>query len=63
MNMKDFVSGAATGVVGDYILFNVVQALSSVTPEWGTYGWGLFAAFNVAVAFWLKHALTGSNGD
>ena len=58
MNIQEFVSGAFVGVVGDYVLYNVIQALSMATPEWGTYGWGFFVAFNASILYWLKRALS-----
>lgn len=58
MDIQEFVSGALIGVFGDFILYNVVQAFSKATPEWAPYGWGLFVAFNGAILYWLKHALS-----
>jgi uncharacterized membrane protein YeaQ/YmgE (transglycosylase-associated protein family) len=58
MDIQEFISGAFAGIVGDYVLYNVIQALSTATPEWAVYGWGLFVAFNGAIVLWLKHALT-----
>jgi hypothetical protein len=58
LNIKEFLTGAITGVLGDYVLFVIIQALAKTTPEWGTYGWGLFAAYNATIVLWLRHALT-----
>ena len=57
-NVRDFISGAFAGVVGDYVLYNVVDSFVKATPEWAVYGWGLFVAFNGAIVLWLKHALS-----
>jgi hypothetical protein len=57
LNIKAFLEGAVIGIFGDYILFVIIQSLAKTTPEWGTYGWGLFVAYNAAIVFWLRHAL------
>jgi hypothetical protein len=56
LNIKAFISGAFAGIVGDYVLFVMIQAFSKTTPEWGTYGWGLFAAYNAAILLWLRNS-------
>jgi hypothetical protein len=57
LNIISFIKGAFAGVVGDYVLFVMIDSFSKTTTEWGTYGWGLFVAYNAAILFWLRHAL------
>lgn len=57
MKILEFLSGALAGVIGDLVLHNIIQALSTATPQWATYGWGLFVAFNTAIVLWLRNAL------
>jgi len=58
MNIQEFVVGALVGIIGDYVGFNMVDALSKATPGWSSYGWGLYIAFNAAIVLWLKRALS-----
>ena len=55
--IMEFIVGAFVGVIGDYVIYSMVDALAKATPGWATYGWGLFLAYNGAIAFWLGHAL------
>jgi len=57
MNIANFISGALTGILGDYVGYVVIDALSKTTPGWSPYGWGLYIAFDGAILYWLKHAL------
>jgi uncharacterized membrane protein YeaQ/YmgE (transglycosylase-associated protein family) len=57
-DIGEFLKGALVGIVGDYVLYNIIQSFSTATPGWSPYGWGLFVAFNGAIVLWLKHALT-----
>jgi hypothetical protein len=58
MNIRDFIAGALVGIVGDYIGYSMVDTLSKATPGWSPYGWGLYVAFNAAIALWLKNAVS-----
>ncbi|HVP93236.1 MAG TPA: hypothetical protein VMS94_05800 [Acidobacteriota bacterium] len=57
MNIASFLSGAFAGILGDYVGYVMIDALSKTTPGWSPYGWGLYVAFNGAILLWLKRAL------
>ena len=58
MNIGSFISGALAGILGDYVGYVMIDALSKTTPGWFPYGWGLYVAFNGAILLWIKRELS-----
>jgi hypothetical protein len=57
LNVADWIGNAIMLVVGAFIVFVLIQTLTSSYPEFGTYGWTLMGAYIVGAAFYLRYAL------
>ncbi|MEM3578388.1 MAG: hypothetical protein QXX51_08110 [Candidatus Bathyarchaeia archaeon] len=57
MDVGEFVGSAIMIVVGAYVLYVAIQALSQTDPGFAQYGWYLFGAYIVGAALFLRYAL------
>ena len=60
-NMIDKLVGAAVAVIIDYVIYVFVTTTAVTNPGYAQYGWGLFIAYNIGLALYLRKILWSSN--